>query len=400
MENAITLVALASFVYLVYLNIEFLIGFRLLKNLKQQAVLPNLPSISIIFSALNEEKDIEAALKSMLLIDYPNFEVIVIDDRSTDNTPQIIENLRKQYPTLKVLHVKSLPEGWMGKNHALYLGAQHANSEWLLFTDADVNMKPDTLSKAISYSIENKIDHLTIYENHLRNTFWLKLLLLASYVTYSMCFMPWRIRCAWSKKSLGHGAFNLVKSSAYKKCGGHAQIALECLDDLKLGALIKRNGFKQDTVDGRDYIEREWYSSLQNMITGLKKNAFAYYDYNITYWFIDFCISIIFFIWPICAVFLFSGWPRYLNLANIGLMLTASIYVAEQFRLEKRFAFLYPISIVILTYTLFISVLTVYRDNGVIWRGTHYPLSKLKSKTAQSCMAQDHNNAASDHHIS
>lgn len=373
--------ALLSF-YLLALSLEFFLGFNLLKNLSAQIVLPReqLPSVSIIVSALNEEKSIQAALTSMLQQNYADFEVIVLNDRSTDKTPEMIEALAKQFSNLKVKHITTLPENWLGKNHALNLGSSLAKGEWLLFTDADTMMKPDTLSKSLSYALENDLDHLTIYENHVRKTFWLKVLMLGSYLGYSIHYKPWRARFSWSKKSLGHGAFNLVKKSVYQHCGGHKSIAHECLDDMKLGALLKNNGYKQDTVNGKDYVEREWYDSLPNMIAGFKKNAFAIYDYRFLPMFCYSFLTILFIVLPFFGVFFSSGLTFWLSVINIGLMLALSAYIAAQFRLPKRFALLYPFSMLLLLYTLWNSAFSVFSNAGIEWRGTHYPLQALRGK--------------------
>lgn len=382
MEIILTLLAMLTLITLVVTGFEFLIGFHQLKNLHRQSVLTReqLPSISIILSALNEQIDIETALISMLSLDYPKLEVIAVNDRSTDQTPAILNQLAKHYPHLRVHHINELPAGWFGKNHALQVGAELAAGDWLLFTDADVVMKPQTLTKAISYVMEQQLDHLTICEHHLRRTFWLKILLLGHYITYSLAFKPWRIRHAWSKRSLGHGAFNLVNKATYQACGGHAAIAMECLDDLKLGALIKNKGYRQDTVDGRDYVEREWYTSLPDMIEGWKKNTFAYFNYNLSRVIRDSLFAGLFFIWPCIAVFLYSGSLFWLNLANIGLTFIISAYVARQFRLSQCYSLFYPFAIGLLLFSIWNSVLSVYRNQGVIWRGTHYSLRRLREK--------------------
>jgi glycosyltransferase involved in cell wall biosynthesis len=338
--------------------------------------------VSIIFSALDEEAAIEEAVRTFIDLEYPNFEIIAVNDRSTDETPQILNRLSKQYPSLTVHHIKHLPTGWFGKNHALQVAAKVARGEWLLFTDADVLMKKNALALAMSYSIENSLDHLTIFEHHLRKTFWLKLLLLAYYLAYSIERKPWRISLPWSKTAVGHGAFNLVRKSAYEQCGGHQAIAMECLDDMKLGELIKKNKFKQDTVDGQDFIEREWYSSLSHMIVGVQKNSFAYFNYRILPSIRDSIYTLVFFLWPLVSVFVCTGLIRDINLINIFLMTGISAYVAKKYRLKKRYGFFYPAAIVILLYSLWNSILNIYKDKGVIWRGTHYSLKMLRNPKA------------------
>lgn len=309
METTIAALAIITMVHLLFSAIEFWLGFKSIKNLALQQPLSaeDLPSISIIFSALNEENNLKASLESMLNLDYPHLEIIAINDRSIDATGTILDRYAGYYKNFRVIHLKDLPENWLGKNHALQLGSLKAYGEWLLFTDADVIMKKPLLLKAISYAIQNKLDHLTAYEKHLHQSFLLKVLCLGSYITYTMAMKPWRIRYPWSNKHLGHGAFNLVKKSVYQLCGGHRSIALECLDDVRLGKLLKSKGFRQDTVNATDFIEREWYDSLTGMINGLSKNAFAFFDYKLWKTSRDFMFALLYYFWPLIAVLFFSG---------------------------------------------------------------------------------------------
>lgn len=381
MQLVLTVISVGTLFYLVFLIIEFSIGFNFIKKLSTQNTLriDSLPAISIIFSARNEEQILQKSIKSMLNMNYPQFEIIAINDRSTDNTQAILDQF-EYHPLFKSKRIDCLPKSWLGKNHALHVASQSAQGEWLLFTDADVLMKPDLLSKSISYAIQNNLDHLTIYENHIKNGFWLKILYLASYITYSMAFKPWRIKYFWSKKSLGHGAFNLIKKSCYLKCGGHQAIAMECLDDLKLGELIKSKGYKQDTVDGKFYIEREWYSSLGEMINGLRKNSFAYFNYSFMAFFINFFLGMLFFISPVFIALLSSGKLQFLAYINILLTLWMAVIVAKHFQLQKLFVFFYPLGILMLFYTVWNSVVATYRHQGIIWRDTHYSLKELRNK--------------------
>lgn len=118
------------------------------------------PSLSVIIPARNEEKSIKQAISQLIDQDYPNLEVIVVNDRSTDNTGVILEELKIKYPELKVITITDVPPYWLGKNHAVYQGVKQATGEWLLFTDADVLFSPGSLKSTVSYSLENKLDHL------------------------------------------------------------------------------------------------------------------------------------------------------------------------------------------------------------------------------------------------
>ncbi len=381
MDALLTALACCSIIYLIYLSADLYSGFNKIKPLAQQTPLApaKLPLVSIIFSALNEEAAIEDTINSFIASGYPHLEVIAVNDRSTDKTPAILNRLSELHPALTVHHVKHLPTGWLGKNHALHFAAQAARGEWLLFTDADVHMKPSALQRALSYAIEQKLDHLTIFENHIRQTFWLRILLLAYYITYSIEKRPWKVSRADTKKAIGHGAFNLVKASAYQKMGGHSRIAMECLDDMKLGELIKANGFKQDTVDGQAFIQRAWYSSLREMITGVQKNSFAHFGYSLKHAARDSFFAVLFFIWPFVSLVTTTGLTRDLNVINILLMLGISAYIAAQYRLEKRYAVFYPLAILILLYSIWNSIVATYKNRGVVWRGTHYSLEMLRN---------------------
>jgi glycosyltransferase involved in cell wall biosynthesis len=379
MPLLLVIIALLTMLTLVFTIIEFNIGFSKIKNLSDQAILPDkqLPSVSILFSALNEEKNLPAALQTLQQLNYPRLNIIAVNDRSTDNTAAILEKYHLQDPRLQIQHIQHLPAEWLGKNHALHQASLQAQGEWLLFTDADVLMHPDTITKAISYALMHGIDHLTIYEHHLRHRFWLTLLLFGSYITYCFSVKPWRARYRWSKRYVGHGAFNLVRREAYLACGGHRNIALECLDDMALAKLLKTKGYQQDIVNGRDLISREWYSSMVDMMNGLKKNSFAYFNYQYSLFFRDSIFALIFFLWPLIAVATQTHVVQWLNLINIGFL---SSIVATEFRLSKWYAFLYPIAICLLLYTTCQSVISTFKNNGVIWRDTFYPLKMLKTK--------------------
>jgi len=386
MELLFLIFAAITFGYLFFTLIEFILGYRKIKNLSDQVIEDRdlLPQVSILLSVLNEEKSIEAVINSLLNLDYPNLEIIAINDRSTDDTPAILERLQKKHSRLRVHHIDQLPTGWFGKNHALNFASQYARGKWLLFTDADVTMKSDTLLKAMSYALQNKLHHLTIHEHHFREQFWLKVLLLGKYVSYSMVIKPWLIRDPKSKKSLGRGAFNLIEKDAYVNSGAHRAIALECLDDLKLGQLLKKHGYRQDVVDGQDYVEFKWYGSLKEMIVGLEKNSFSFFNYHYALTFLTIAAALLIWIWPIIAVFVCSGVLFWLNAINVGLSIGIYAFIAKEYRLKKFYALFYPVSIGILLYTVWNSALRTYKNKGVVWRGTHYPLAMLRTKVGSS----------------
>src|SRR5690606_5030460 len=155
-------VALATALFSAGVWLTLFVGVRFIDWLRDVEVPADFawPRVSIIVPARNEEREIEAALQSVLHLDYPDYEVMVVNDRSTDGTGAILERMQSAYPQLRVATVTELPRGWLGKNHAMYFGAQQASGELLLFTDADIVMRPDTLRRAVYYLEREKLDLL------------------------------------------------------------------------------------------------------------------------------------------------------------------------------------------------------------------------------------------------
>ena len=148
--------------------------------------------VSIVIPARNEEKEIEVALKSVLAQGYNDFEVIVIDDRSTDQTAEILEGLAKRNRKLQVHHISTLPGGWLGKNHALQYGAKQARGKLLLFADSDVVMQPSAIKRAVYYMQKNNLDHIVIGPQLKISGNILKIALLTFSVNFMLFFQPWK----------------------------------------------------------------------------------------------------------------------------------------------------------------------------------------------------------------
>ncbi|PYQ54946.1 MAG: hypothetical protein DMF53_28775 [Acidobacteria bacterium] len=162
LTSLLFLLALATLIAHVATAIQVLLGNRSIRALRDLPPLAGpLPRVSIIIPARNEERNLEEALRSILALDYDNLEIDVVDDRSTDRTGEILDRMATADPRLRIVHVRELPPGWLGKNHALWLGAEKATGEFLLFTDADVVMAPSILRRAVGALVADRLDHLT-----------------------------------------------------------------------------------------------------------------------------------------------------------------------------------------------------------------------------------------------
>ncbi|HLL42583.1 MAG TPA: glycosyltransferase family A protein, partial [Segetibacter sp.] len=218
---------------------------KFLRTLKTSEILTE-PAIAIIIAVRNEEEELEKALNSVCNLNYSNYRLVLVNDRSTDRTPQILESFAQRFSHVTVIHINKLADGWLGKSHALYQGYLNYREEWLLFTDGDVSFKPDTLTKAISYSITQQLDHLVLLP-HIHSRSALFNSVLATFkIMFDLQYRPWAAKNPHSGASIGMGAFNLVRRTAYETAGTHLRFALHPNDDLQLGEHIKSSGHKQD----------------------------------------------------------------------------------------------------------------------------------------------------------
>jgi glycosyltransferase involved in cell wall biosynthesis len=349
------------------------------RNLPENTDIPpgGWPVISIIIAARDEEAEIEQALQSVLRIDYPALEVIVVNDRSTDGTGAVLERLREQHPQLNVVAITELPAGWLGKNHALWRGVQQAKGEWLLFTDADIVFAPPTLKRAMALA-HGTLDHLTISPGIRSISFWVNLLVALFGRNFAVFVQPWKVRDPKSPRYVGLGAFNLVRRSAYDKAGGHPPIRLRPDDDLKLGKILKNSGARQDIVFGDGALSLQWYSSVGVMACGLEKNVLAGVDYRISFLIFGLVFVLISDLGPWLAIPFADPLAASVALiAGLLSMLGTALFLPQVGK-SWCWAVFTPVLSSIIVYMFARSAwLTIYRG-GIAWRGCFYSLRELK----------------------
>ena len=338
-----------------------------------------LPKVSIIVPARNEERNIAEALKSLLALDYPDYELMVVNDRSTDRTGAILDELAVKHPRLNVVHLSELPPGWLGKNHAMHYGAQRAGGDLLLFTDADIVYEPTALSRAVGYFEQHQLAHLAIGpQTHMRG--WL----LQSFVVM-FCVMlylytrPWSIRNPKSSAHIGIGAFNLVRTDVFRAVGGFEPIKMRPDDDLKLGKLIKKGGYRQDLLAGNEMISVEWYASLREVSVGFEKNSLAGVDYSLPLVVFFTSSMLLLNIWPYLAVFFTWGATRWMYIAVCFSLWGMAMGTARAIGNRWHTALGFPLAVAMLVYITWRSVLLTYWRGGIRWRETHYSLAELRA---------------------
>ncbi|MFH1217925.1 MAG: glycosyltransferase family 2 protein [Pseudomonadota bacterium] len=372
---AVTLAAM------VFFGIEGILGARRIRHLDDVTPLEHevLPSVSLIIPALNEEEKIEEALLSVLSLDYARLEIIAINDRSTDSTGSILEEMHRRHPRLKVMHIDKLPPDWLGKNHALHCGAQLATGEFLLFTDADVVMERTTLKRAVSAMIAGNLDHLTLFFKAVLPASLLRMVVIEFGVSLVGLLRPWKVSDPDSPRFIGIGAFNLVKATKYRECGGHEPIRLCPLDDIMLGKLLKIHGSRQECLYGYHHIRVKWYGSIREMTAGLTKNTFAALDYSVLRLCVLTLAQLAVNVWPFWALLLTSGPDRLVNGVIVLLQGIFFVVAARYSDMEARDVFWFPVTPYIRLYMTWKAVLAVIIKGGITWRGTFYPLDKLKA---------------------
>jgi cellulose synthase/poly-beta-1,6-N-acetylglucosamine synthase-like glycosyltransferase len=338
-----------------------------------------MPAISIVVAARNEARGIEGAMRSLLAQDAPRLEVVAVDDRSDDATGAILDRFARDEPRLRVVHVTELPPGWLGKNHALWLGAGHATGELLLFTDADVVMAPDTLRRAAGMMAAGRIDHLPA-GMHVDMPGWLLQTFGVFFgVMFTIFTRPWKAKDPRSRAHVGVGAFNLIRAEAYRRIGTHRAIAMRPDDDLKLGKLVKKHGLRQDFVNAASHVRVEWYHSVREALHGLRKNGFAGVDYRLSLILLATVTQPLLLIWPWVAVWVTDGPTRLLNAVAVAATVAVFAGAAREQRVRWWYGAAYPLAVILFLAAIWNATLYALIHRGIEWRGTHYPLDELRA---------------------
>ena len=263
---------LASLAYWGY-GVYSLLRVRRLPNLAdlQPPEPPAWPRLSVVAPACNEADKLEPAARSLLEQDYPDLQLILVDDRSTDATGQLIDGLAREDPRVRAVHVADLPDGWLGKVHAMARGLDQATGDYVLFTDADVHFAPGALRKAVAYCLAEGLDHLAAFP-----TVWPAGAVVDAAVAvfvrqFVMASRLWAAGDPASRAFAGIGAFNLVRRAALDRTAGLAWIALDIADDMALGMMLKRAGARCRIVSAFGLVGLHWYRSVAEAARGAEK---------------------------------------------------------------------------------------------------------------------------------
>lgn len=379
---ALNVTAAAIAVYLFFILIVHAIGLRRVPKLPRiSRPLDEEPLVSVIIAARNEEEAIGRTIDSLARQTYRRLEIIVVNDRSADRTGDIAEQRAGgAFPNIRVVHVETLPEGWLGKNHAMYTGYRHAAGNVLLFTDADVEFHPDAIRSAMGYMRRSGADHISLIPYFVTRSFRLRGFVHFFGATLYLSKPPWRPNDdRQTRDGIGIGAFMLLTRDAYEQIGTHRELKLRPDDDLQLGIRIKRNGLKQRYLIGTGHLCVEWYPSLTAAARGLEKNMFAGIGYSLpALGFVIFAV-LLFHVFPYVGVWIPGGWHRAAFAPAILSMLGVyGLYTVRVSNDKPYDLVLLPLfALIYLVVFVRACVLTLARG-GIDWRGTFYTLEELR----------------------
>jgi len=339
---------------------------------------PDCPTISVLFAGRDEAEKLPGALTTMLWLDYPQYEVIAVDDRSSDATGAILEAAARKDSRLRTLRVDRLPRGWLGKPYALERAYENSSGEWVVFTDADVHFTPDVLRRAITLANRRHWAHLTLLSGVRMHTFGEKVAMTFFGTAFMIGTRPWAASNQRSHGYSGVGAFQMIRRSAYEKMGTHRRLAMEVVDDMKLGKLVKQAGVSSGVATAGDWVNVHWHAGFGNMVRGTTKNLFAATGYRV--WVA--ATGMIGVLWlcvlPLLALPFVHGWARVFAAVAVALPVFATAGVAFELRAPALYALTFPLGALVFAWMLARSTIVTLWQRGIVWRGTFYPLEELK----------------------
>ena len=347
---------------------------------------PNAPPVSVCIPARNEERNIRRCVESVLSQDYPDFELIVLDDRSTDSTPSILADIASRDSRLHPISGSDLPAGWAGKPHALFQASASARGEWLCCVDADTFLSPETLSSCYAKAIETDADMFTIMTFQILDSFWEKTVMPLVATALSVGFSPRKVNNPNKKDAIANGQFIFIKRSVYDAIGGHESVKGSIVEDKAISEQVKWNGYRLIVADGTKVAKTRMYTSLSEMWEGWTKNIFlGLRDQASLLWlgvfgiFLNIIVALFLPIWPLLGVYwyLVSGhWMALAIVFEALLLWSYLIYVrtrvTTKIKISPWYALTTPLGAGIFGAMMFTSIWKVVSGKGVTWRGRVY----------------------------
>lgn len=371
----------------VFLGVLLVIAASNLLALRRLGTYPlpaRFPRVSVLLPARNEEAVIADCVRSLLAQDYPDLEVLVLDDNSTDGTGEILAALAREDGRLRVLTGRPLPEGWMGKHWACWQLAGAATGELLLFTDADTVHHPQALRLGVAAFLAERADLMSGFLRQ-RLLTWGERLTVPAIFWCFFSFLPLALahRVRAPALSLTNGQWMLFARSAYEAVGGHAAVRDHPVDDIALGQRVKAKGLRWRIVDVGDFVSCRMYTGFRAALEGFTKNLFAVFDFRLAEYLFVWVWMALVTVEPLAVVLLwplgvgrdvFALWPA---LAAVGEMLALWAVAMTRLRFPRYLALLYPAHILLLVFIALRSLLWTATGRAT-WKGRTLPRQRIR----------------------
>ena len=363
--------------------INFIINNILFKNIANfkltDKYLKNPPMVSILIPARNEEKNIRKILNSMLKQDYPNIEIIVLDDNSTDKTTEIVEEFIKKDSRIRLVVGGPLPFGWKGKCFACHQLSKEARGDYFVFTDADTLHYPNSISGSLAALLQDRVDVVSVYPRQIAVSFAERM--TVRFINFAiLSFMPLCL-VKYSKSSFfstAIGQFFMFKREAYETIKGFESVKDEILEDINISKQVKRCGRKIMVYDGSDSIFCRMYNNIGDLIRGFSRFVYAAFDCNllmltVAIFFISLIFLVPFIMLPLgIFVFDFSRHLLIVNIAQVLLIFFIKSVLAIRFKERILDLFFTPVSVACIALLAINSVLQSKFGRGIVWKNRTY----------------------------
>jgi hypothetical protein len=260
----------------------------------------------------------------------------------------------------------------------MWTAGQQASGDWLLFTDADVLFKPESVRRAIVYAQAEGADHVVLFPRMIMRHAGEKMMIAFFQALFVFGHRPWKVADPKARDHMGVGAFNLVRRSVYDSVGTYRALRMEVVDDMKLGKVIKNAGFAQRNVFGDDLISLHWATGAFGVVNNLTKNFFAVLSFQ--WWRTVASVAALGFLnlGPFLGVWLVHGWPRVPYGIALGSLFLIYCGMSRRSAIPAYYFVLHPVSTCLFMYTMLRSMILTLWSDGIMWRGTRYSLEELR----------------------
>lgn len=346
-------------------------------------------NLTVIIPARDEERSIDASLRSLLSSTGIRLQIIAVNDRSADSTGERMDAIASEVGTgksphqLDVVHITDLPAGWLGKPHAMHAAAERAVAPWILFTDGDVVFTPRALELALREATALRADHLVLVPTIILKSAGERAVLAAMQALAIPAVRLWKVSDPRARDYMGAGGFNMIRSQVYAQIGGFEALRMEIIEDVHLGRLVKLAGFRQVAVLGPGLVNVRWIEGAFGVLHLVEKNGFAVTRFRTPLHLLaclGFAVDVFL---PLAAL----GHGGATAVAGVVFYLGIFfIYYASRrvTQVPSRYVLLFAPAVLIVAWGFFRSMILTLTRKGVMWRGTLYPLSELRRAARES----------------